>query len=200
MTTTADEPRAVNDDAVSGRVRRLSESVSKLRRSRTGPVQLDRWLLIVGGVALPLGLVLILLGWFGAAHTGRLFEQIPYMISGGLLGLALVVGGGFCYFAYWLTRLVYEGRQQNEALLNALARIEARLDAPVDGQPGSPSANGRPAAGLGATGRLVATATGSMIHRPDCAVVADKDGLRDVSPDEPGLQPCRICQPLAELG
>jgi hypothetical protein len=36
-----------------------------------------------------------------------------------------------------------------------------------------------------------------MLHRPDCPVVANKDGLRSVPADAPGFKPCRICDPLA---
>ena len=38
---------------------------------------------------MPLGVVFVLLAWYGAAHTTRVFEQIPYMISGGLLDTQL---------------------------------------------------------------------------------------------------------------
>src|SRR5207253_7406883 len=40
------------------------------------------------------GIVLLLLGWYGAAHTNILTEQIPYLISGGLLGLGLIIVAG----------------------------------------------------------------------------------------------------------
>src|SRR5260370_11862656 len=82
-----------------GPAAQLAERAARLRtRSRTIP--LDRWLLIVGGSLLPLGLLLIILGWMGAAHTVLLFEQVPYLLSGGLLGLGLVFAAGFIYFAY----------------------------------------------------------------------------------------------------
>lgn len=42
------------------------------------------WLLIgLGGLAL-------LLGWFGVADTALTSEQIPYVVSGGLFGIALI--------------------------------------------------------------------------------------------------------------
>src|SRR5438128_2494785 len=40
------------------------------------------------------GIVLVLLGWYGAAYTNILTEQIPYLISGGLLGLGLIIVAG----------------------------------------------------------------------------------------------------------
>ena len=39
------------------------------------------------------GFVLIFLGWNGAASNDRVEAQIPYVVSGGIAGLALVVSG-----------------------------------------------------------------------------------------------------------
>ncbi|MDT7546181.1 MAG: hypothetical protein QOE99_2291 [Actinomycetota bacterium] len=187
MTTSHLDPVA-RQERLAGRVGRL--------RSRGGGGNLDRWLLLTGGLLMPLGFLLVVLGWIGASRTPLLFEQIPYMISGGLLGLALVFTGGFVYFAYWQTLLVRESRTAREDLQGALARIESLLAAGlVPGQPtGAEGRNGQ--AGVPVTG-LVATATGTMIHRPDCAVVAGRSNLRAASPDEPGLTACGLCEPLA---
>lgn len=40
-----------------------------------------------------LGLVAVVIGWFGASGTGLAVEQIPYLISGGIGGVVLVVVG-----------------------------------------------------------------------------------------------------------
>ena len=84
-------------------------------------------MLVVGGVLVPLGVLLVFLGWLGASRTPLLFEQIPYLISGGQLGLALVVGGGFVYFTYWQAVRVREARAQHAELIAALARLEATM-------------------------------------------------------------------------
>ena len=175
-------------DPVASRFARLASGVSGLGRRRG--LDVERTLLIAGSVLVPVGVLFILLGWDGAAHTSRLFEQIPYLISGGILGGALVIAGGFLYFSYWLTRLVYEGRTQNRDLIDVLVRMDERLAALESGSGGG-------AAGVSAS--LVATATGSMVHRRDCPVVADKAGLREVTADAPGLKPCRICEPFAAV-
>ena len=45
----------------------------------------------VGGWALiGLGLLALLLGWLGVADTALTSEQLPYLVSGGLFGLALI--------------------------------------------------------------------------------------------------------------
>src|SRR5436190_1552645 len=88
------------------RQERLAGRVGRLR-TRGGGGNLDRWLLLTGGVLMPLGFLVVVLGWIGA------------------------------------------------------------------------------------------TATGTMLHRPDCAVVAGRPNLRAASPDEPGLSACGLCNPLA---
>src|SRR5438552_1363751 len=129
------------------RVVRLREGVRGLGRSRDMGQRLERGLLIAGSVLLPLGVILILLGWYGASHTPWLFEQIPYALSGGILGLGLIFAGGFLYFGYWLTRVVKENRRQTELLVDALSRLEVMMGGTGNG------------AGPRADGMLVATAT-----------------------------------------
>ena len=169
------------DDRSEARLGRLREGVQGLGRTRGLP--LDRLLLIAGGILLPLGVILILVGWYGASHTPWLFEQIPYAVSGGLLGAALVIVGGFLYFGYWLTRVVQETRRQTDLLASVLDRL---------GGAGAASGNGSSGVATG----LVATATGTMLHRPDCPAVAGKTPaeLRAVRATD-GLTPCRICVP-----
>jgi hypothetical protein len=40
-----------------------------------------------------LGAVLLIAGWFGVSGTGLAAEQIPYLLSGGLGGIALIALG-----------------------------------------------------------------------------------------------------------
>src|ERR1035437_2717955 len=119
-------PPAAADPVPERAGERQSRQRVQMRRLRTRAAagNLDRWLLVAGGVLVPLGIMLIILGWVGAAGTPLLFEQIPYLISGGLLGLGLVFVGGFVYFAYWLTVLVREGREERRDVAGALSRIE----------------------------------------------------------------------------
>lgn len=209
-------------DRAGARQARLAASVAGLRRRSTGGVELERVLLIAGSVLLPSGLIVILLGWFGASHTSYSFEQTPYLISGGVLGAAMTVAGGFLYFGYWLTRLVHESRRQRIELSELLTRLDNRMATleavatgtlPGAGRPGghagtaesgSPSTGasllpagvggGTPADGDGRG--LVATQTGTLVHRPDCALVAGRPGLRPVDPAETGLKACKVCQPF----
>ena len=196
MTTTSADTLTVR---AAERQERIAGRVSTLR-TRGSSGDLDRWLLIIGGVLVPLGILLVVLGWLGASRTPLVFEQIPYMISGGLLGLALTFAGGFVYFAYWETVRVRDARTQSKEVVDALARIEHLLASGAVGiAAGAVNAlgDGGGVSNGSAVGPLVSTETGTMIHRPDCPIVTGRDNLRAVSPDTPGLRPCRICEPLA---
>ena len=85
-------------------------------------------LTLVGGFLMPLGLAVIGIGWYGAAHTGYVFEQLPYLISGGLFGLGLTFCGALIFFSSWLARLVQLQREQAE-----LTRRLVRDDPAPDG-------------------------------------------------------------------
>jgi len=168
----------------------LSERLTALRR-RTGFVVTERTLLTVGSIFMPLGAMLVLLAWYGSAHTTRIFEQIPYLISGGLLGIVLVIAGGFCYFGFFLARMLATSRE----MLDSLLRMEERLETLGLSAAAQPSAGAERGARL-PTVTFVATKTGTMFHRPDCATVAGKAPaeLRKVRPTD-GLTPCRMCTP-----
>jgi hypothetical protein len=206
---------AVSDAAVSdkasSRQAALVDAIARIR-VRARAIKIEQILLILGGVAMPAGLLVIIVGWYGAAHTFRTYAQLDYLISGGLLGLGLVVFGGFCYFAYWLTRMVQLLRTvqtQDQRSLDTLERISTQLAqvasvAPLLAAPAPPGAPAAvpgiapvPAPQRGFTPGLVATLHGTMAHLPTCPVVADNPDLRPVSLDDPNLRPCQICQPGA---
>ncbi|MGB8651161.1 MAG: hypothetical protein WCD35_10925 [Mycobacteriales bacterium] len=175
-------------ERVDARLEELSERAGGLRARRGRGRTDDRWLLVVGGAALPLGLVLIVLGWYGSAQTPMPFEQTPYLISGGILGLALVVAGGLLYFSYWLTRLVREGREERQHTAAHQERLEQALVTLTERLQGL----GAPAAQEDAG--LVVTVAGTMLHRPDCAATAGQQ-VRRASADRKGLTLCGLCRP-----
>lgn len=140
--------------------------------SKRGPLPV-----MVGSLLAPVGLLLILLAWVGASRTPLVQEQLPYLISGGLFGLALVNLGGFFYFAHWQTAVLQEIRTQTAEVTAALR----------SGSAPSPYA-----------GTLVTTETGSLAHRPDCPVVR---GRADLRPADADVAPCSICEPaLSPVG
>lgn len=187
---TADAPAPAPADAagssrVAGRLGDLRSLVARRDRDRGRSIfdRMDRVLSLAGSVVLPVGLVAIFLGWYGAARTPLLFEQIPYLISGGLLGVGLMLGGGMLFFGSWLARMAEQERRTSQELMVALGELR---DAVLTSSVAAPSV---PATGL------VATPTGSMAHLPSCPVVADRDDVVAVGPAD-GLRACKICEPV----
>lgn len=148
---------------------------------------------VAAAVLLPLGLGVIVLGWYGASHSPFLFEQVPYLISGGLLGLGLVTGAGLLYLGSWIARSANAQRAATGELAALLRDIRDELVL-------RPTAGGHSASGPNGHGaQFVATARGSMWHRADCSVVAGREDLRTIAPDGEGLKPCGMCDPLSAV-
>ena len=124
----ADELDALEAADADDRHDRFLDGIRTLRVNSSGSLLSERLLLVLGGIIAPLGLVVVVLGWWGASNTPYDFEQVPYLISGGMLGLGLVFLGSFFYFAHWLTQLVKEHREQSQAILAALERLAERQD------------------------------------------------------------------------
>ena len=176
-----------------GRVTRLRASLANVR-SRGNRMPVERMVAFIGAALVGIGIPLIILGWYGAAHTPYTFEQIPYMISGGLLGLALTVLGGLFYFAYWMTRQVHETRRQSDQTEQVFRRMEEMMSSNGHG-PSTAVGSSSPAADAAI---FITTARGSMFHRPDCVVVKGRTDVKRVTGDEKNLKPCKICDPLGE--
>jgi hypothetical protein len=115
---------------------RLADGADELASGGGPSLQAHPQLLLgISAALMTTGLSIILLGWFGAARSTVVEEQIPYLISGGLLGVALATIGALTLFAHWLTVLVREGRRQETIrkqehieLMEALAQLSAALD------------------------------------------------------------------------
>jgi hypothetical protein len=82
-----------------------------------------------------LGFVIIFLGWNGAASKDFTQGQIPYLISGGVTGMALVLCG-LCVV------IVQSVRREAMLLATKLDRLAEALGAPSDGNGDLPNATG----------------------------------------------------------
>ena len=119
---------------VEAREERLEAGAASLEAGGSSSVVLHpRFLVAVAGALMSAGLVAIVLGWMGAARSILVVKQIPYLISGGLLGVALATIGALTFFTHWLTVLVravkeqdVERRRQHEELVRALREERAR--------------------------------------------------------------------------
>lgn len=76
----------------------------------------DRALAVVLGIV---GVVALILGWFGVSGTGLAAEQNPYIISGGLVGIALIAIG--C--TVWLSADLQDEWRRLDALDERLGRL-----------------------------------------------------------------------------
>jgi len=172
---------------------RLAERLVTLRRSTSSPASLDRRIALIGGMLLAAGAVLVVLGWYGAAHTSRVYLQIPYLISGGLLGVVLAFAGGSAYLASWLTRLIHDQQARADDVVaatretaDALRRVEALLARSLE-------MGARGAVHAGGGSEYVATPSGRLAHRPTCPAVAGRTDLRPVLVDADRSSTCRMC-------
>jgi hypothetical protein len=184
----------VTTDSVSDT--RHSTMLAKARAAAPGSQRwtVSRALFVAGSVAIPVGLLLLILGWLGVARTVIVFNQLSYIASGCFIGLALVVLGGFMYFAYWQSIAIDEGREREARLIAHQHDLLDRLDQLTIAVLGD-SAQG--AGAVAGAGGLVATENGTMVHRATCAIVRDNAGAHAVSADQAAsMKPCRICKPL----
>ena len=202
---------ATTVDTYSGE--QTTEREARLQRMLTRAGRLrsiggEQWLFAAGGALVVAGLLCILVGWVGTSRTVLVAGQIPYLVSGGLLGLGLVFMGGFLYFGHWVAVMARENRESAaadrrdmSALRNSISDLAAAIrDSAAPAQHEERSQVSRSAGLSAATGTpsparaLVATPSGTMAHRPDCAAVAGRQVRRVATSD--GLKACGICHPF----
>ncbi|MBM0127977.1 hypothetical protein [Pimelobacter simplex] len=180
---------AATPSSRAGNLPRAGEST----RSGIAPLKDNHYALLqvvlfwAGAIMLPLGIVVIILGWYGAANTPYQWDQMSYVVSGGMLGLGLTFVGGFLYFGAWLARIAADGRESSKRLadtLLVLAEVTA-TSARTDEQ------------GLDIGAIPVVAGGGTTMHRRDCALVAHRDDLTPVGEDNAHLATCRVCRPTA---
>ncbi|WP_034272520.1 DUF1700 domain-containing protein [Haloechinothrix halophila] len=181
MTTTATTTQTATAVALPRAGGRSDTGVAPLRNNHYRLLQVV--LFWAGAILLPLGLVVIALGWYGAANTPYQYDQISYLVSGGLFGLGLTFCGGFLYFGAWLARIADDGRESSRRLadtLLVLADVTARSAATSE---------------HGVEDVAVTVGDGDTLHRRDCALIAHRDDLHPVGEHAANLTPCRVCRP-----
>ncbi len=140
---------------------------------------------ILGLFFVTAGFIVIGKAWDGAASINFAQGQIPYLLSGGFMGLGLIVTGSVLL----LLSTVRAERQVMTTLFEDMSRLLGRNLARLQF-----SSNG---AG-DADGQVVAAQ--STYHRAECRVLQGKQGLTVVTLQQAaaeGLEPCRVCNPPA---
>ena len=129
------------------------------------------------------GIVFVILGWYGAAHTNILTEQIPYLISGGLLGLGLIIVAGVLAAGAVQERSNDELRRE---IAQALAAIGSR--APDRGvRADAFSMNGH---------HVFVVPGGRSYHQPGCPILEGKEGVKELEASQAvasGYAACKLC-------
>lgn len=134
-----------------------------------------------GIVLAAIGLLLILMGWNGAAGQLSILGQVPYIISGGVLGIAFVILGG--------AMLIVQGNREDRALIEA--KLDLLAEAYLEGSGRAKAAVPTDVSGLVVAGR-------ASYHKPGCRLVDGREETNFLTPAEAagrGLKPCRVCQP-----
>jgi hypothetical protein len=129
------------------------------------------------------GVVFVILGWYGAAHTNILTEQIPYLISGGLLGLGLIVVAGVMAAGAAQERSTDELRRE-------IVRIVATMGSGVPDR-------GVRADAFSTNGHHVFVVPGGRsYHEAGCPILEGKEGVKELEPAQAvasGYAPCKLC-------
>ena len=147
------------------------------RRVRLG--RLLGLLFIAGGFAV------IGKAWDGASEINFAQGQIPYLLSGGFMGLGLIVTGAALLFLATVRAERQLMTEKFDQMATLLGRNLSRMQFSSNGS--ATSTNGS---------QVVAGAT--VYHRVECKILEGKDGLTTVSieqADAEGLAPCRVCGP-----
>jgi hypothetical protein len=129
-----------------------------------------------------LGAAALFLGWYGASGTAVTAKQIPYVVSGGLTGVCLLVLAAACFASDDVRRSLVR-LDDVERQLDTLYRLFVEADGSAAEAP---------------DGTLVALAGGASYHRSSCRLVQGKESADVVAPAAAvarGLTACRVCDP-----
>ncbi len=161
---------------------RSQRSGSSTDRVKTFVVHNARMLIVLG--VLIAGIVIVMLGWYGAAHTNIITEQIPYLISGGLLGLGLIILSGILATSWLQQRSSDDLRRELARALANSVPMEARATRE------SASPNGH---------AVFALPGGRSYHDAGCPLLEGKQNVKQLLASQAaasGLAPCRLCEPV----
>lgn len=88
---------------------------------RAGGLHALDWRQVLAGGLILAGLMTLGIGWWGISGTTKTYQQLTYLLSGGLFGAAFIAIGGFVLIAY-----------QHHADRLALIELERRIAGEFD--------------------------------------------------------------------
>ncbi|MBV9291430.1 MAG: hypothetical protein JO222_03185 [Frankiales bacterium] len=140
----------------------------------------------LGWVLALLGGLALFLGWYGVSGEALTAKQIPYLVSGGLTGIGLVILAS-----------VFLATEDVRRQLARVAELERKVDDLyglfVQELGAAPATTGE-----STDTAVVALPAGSSYHRPGCSLVAGKSDAAAVTARDVkrrSLRPCRVCEP-----
>jgi hypothetical protein len=128
------------------------------------------------------GFIVIGKAWDGAANLNFAQGQIPYLLSGGAMGLGLIVVGGTLLMLSTIRAEREVASEKFDEVVRLLSRNLNRLTISTNGS--------------GHSEQVIAGST--TYHRIGCKVLEGKSGLTTVTVEQAaaeGLEPCRACDP-----
>jgi hypothetical protein len=138
---------------------------------------------LLGLLFVTAGFVVIGKAWDGAASINFTTGQFPYILSGGFMGLGLIVTGCTLLLLSTVRGEREVMSQKMDEVTRLLSRSLTRMQASSNGLAGSGE-------------QVVAGET--TYHRADCKILQGKTGLATLTIEQAaaeGLTACRVCDP-----
>src|SRR4029079_12875110 len=130
-----------------------------------------------GWVCVGIGVILIIVGYLGVSREALVAKQLPYLISGGILGVAFVGFGGMLIGTEDMKRAQERIDRLEDLVEDLHTALLSRPDAPALSSNGS----GSSAREATQSSELVALSSGQSYHRADCSMVQGKSGVKSVT-------------------
>jgi hypothetical protein len=138
---------------------------------------------ILGLTFITAGFVFIFMAWNGSASQNIIMAQFPYVISGGIAGMALIATGSMLLFLSTIRAERQLMADKFDEVLTLLSRSLAAAQFSTNG---------------GSDASVKVIAASAHYHRQECKILEGKQGLTRISLQQAvseGLQPCRVCGP-----
>lgn len=173
-----------------------------------GPARIATYL---GRILMVVGFVMILIAWNGAASLDFIQGQFPFLLSGAMPGLGLIVIGAGLEYIQAIRQMSAKRAKQMAELNLAVVKLVGFVkeggmprvaDAPATARVpvGATAAGAAPAAGAAAAdpSATIVVAGRSSFHAPSCHLVSGRDDMATVTRLEAegqDLSACRVCKP-----
>lgn len=143
-----------------------------------------RYRLLVAVVSSVGGLLAILAGYYSISGTRVVSDQLAYLMSGGLVGVALVIVGVGLLIVDYFVRL-------EESIQRAISGETSTFDGVVADSP-----TVEPDLTDGGGGGVLVLPGANRFHAGSCSMVAKRQGVETIRLDEAvarKLTPCSLC-------